>query len=87
MAAVDAQDSRETPKESKNRSGWRKRLHDRCATIGEVLRRTWFLGLTSFGGPAVHFQIFRKLFVEGKDPWLDDESVLVYAFSVPIRNY
>lgn len=25
--------------------------------LGEMLRHSWYLGLTSFGGPAVHFQI------------------------------
>ena len=25
--------------------------------LGEMLKRSWYLGLTSFGGPAVHFQI------------------------------
>lgn len=30
-------------------SGWR-----------DMLQRNWYLGFTSFGGPAVHFQIVRK---------------------------
>ena len=25
--------------------------------LGDMLKRNWYLGLTSFGGPAVHFQI------------------------------
>lgn len=25
--------------------------------LAEMLRTNWYLGLTSFGGPAVHFQI------------------------------
>ena len=27
--------------------------------LGDMLRWNWHLGLTSFGGPAVHFQIVR----------------------------
>jgi hypothetical protein len=33
-----------------NSEGWR-----------EMVRRCWYLGLTSFGGPAVHFQIVRNV--------------------------
>lgn len=42
----------------------------------EVLRRTWHYGLTAFGGPPVHFQIFYKDFVQAKeeDPWLDEQT-------------
>ena len=29
----------------------------RSGSLGEMLQRNWYLGLTSFGGPAVHFQI------------------------------
>lgn len=25
--------------------------------LGDMLKHNWYLGLTSFGGPAVHFQI------------------------------
>ena len=25
--------------------------------LGDMLKRNWYLGFTSFGGPAVHFQI------------------------------
>ena len=41
----------------------------------DVLLRTWYLGFTSFGGPVVHFQIFHRMFVEGQDPWLDEQTV------------
>lgn len=44
----------------------------------EVVNETWYLGLTAFGGPPVHFQIFHKKFVEhkeGRDPWLDEQTV------------
>ena len=27
--------------------------------LSDMLRHNWYLGLTSFGGPAVHFQIVR----------------------------
>ncbi len=39
----------------------------------EMLREEWYLGFTSFGGPAVHFQIFRKQFVDNLK-WLDDQT-------------
>jgi chromate transport protein ChrA len=38
-----------------------------------MLAHNWHLGLTSFGGPAVHFQIFQQIFVE-KYHWIDDTS-------------
>ena len=43
--------------------------------LREVFLRTWYLGFTSFGGPVVHFQIFYRNFVEGKNPWLDEQTV------------
>ncbi|KAF2398274.1 hypothetical protein EJ06DRAFT_538853 [Trichodelitschia bisporula] len=39
----------------------------------EMLLVNWHLGFTSFGGPAVHFQIFHKLFV-GKLKWIDEQT-------------
>lgn len=39
----------------------------------DMLAHNWHLGFISFGGPTVHFQIFRKLFVE-KYGWLDDTA-------------
>lgn len=33
--------------------------------LGEMLRSSWYLGLTSFGGPAVHFQIVCIAVVRG----------------------
>jgi hypothetical protein len=43
----------------------------------DVIPRTWDLGLTAFGGPPVHFQIFHQRFVEGKGgpPWVDEQTV------------
>ena len=41
----------------------------------DVFLKTWYLGFTSFGGPVVHFQIFHRLFVDGKNPWLDEQTV------------
>jgi hypothetical protein len=46
--------------------------------FGEVFLRTWDLGFTAFGGPAVHFQILYQRFVEGrggKAPWIDEQTV------------
>ncbi|KAL1971438.1 hypothetical protein VTN31DRAFT_2370 [Thermomyces dupontii] len=43
----------------------------------DVLRRTWDLGFTAFGGPGVHFHILHARFVEGKDgkePWVDEQT-------------
>lgn len=37
----------------------------------DMLAHNWHLGFTSFGGPAVHFQIFQQLFVE-KYQWIDN---------------
>lgn len=39
----------------------------------EVVRQTWYLGFTSFGGPPVHFQIFHARFVE-KEKWVDEQT-------------
>jgi chromate transport protein ChrA len=36
----------------------------------DMLAHNWSLGFTSFGGPAVHFQIFQQLFVENYH-WID----------------
>lgn len=44
------------------------------ANIITVVRRTWILGFTSFGGPAVHIILLRKKFVEGIEPWLDSKT-------------
>ncbi|KAL8868763.1 MAG: hypothetical protein Q9174_004768 [Haloplaca sp. 1 TL-2023] len=42
--------------------------------LGDMLEKNWYLGLTSFGGPAVHFQIFHRMFVE-KYNWIDEQMV------------
>ncbi|KAF2159375.1 hypothetical protein M409DRAFT_30126 [Zasmidium cellare ATCC 36951] len=39
----------------------------------DMLAHNWHLGFISFGGPTVHFQMFRELFVE-KYGWLDDTA-------------
>merc|ERR1711939_313452 len=39
----------------------------------EMLKTNWYLGMTSFGGPAVHFQIFHRMFVD-KLQWLDEQT-------------
>lgn len=41
--------------------------------LNEVIRHTWYLGFTSFGGPPVHFQIFHARFVE-KEKWVDEQT-------------
>jgi hypothetical protein len=43
----------------------------------EVVRHTWYLGFTSFGGPPVHFQIFHTRFVE-KEKWVDEQTVGIH---------
>ncbi|KAH7104402.1 putative chromate ion transporter [Auriculariales sp. MPI-PUGE-AT-0066] len=42
--------------------------------LREVFVHTWDLGLTSFGGPPVHFQIFHERFVQGDLHWLDEQT-------------
>ncbi|KAH8921887.1 chromate transporter [Atractiella rhizophila] len=45
--------------------------------LADVFVRTWDLGLTSFGGPAVHFHIFHQRFVDGrgrKERWVDEQT-------------
>lgn len=39
----------------------------------DMLAHNWSLGLTSFGGPTVHFQIFHRLFVDDYK-WLDETT-------------
>nr|OQO30260.1 hypothetical protein B0A51_01808 [Rachicladosporium sp. CCFEE 5018] len=48
---------------------------DRISKIAvvDMLAHNWWLGFTSFGGPSVHFQIFRRLYVE-KYQWLDESQ-------------
>lgn len=46
----------------------------------DVCGRTWDLGLTAFGGPPVHFQIFHARFVEGqggKEKWVNEQTVRI----------
>ena len=47
--------------------------------IFDVFLRTWDLGFTAFGGPPVHFKIFRNRFVLGSGgnaPWIDEQTVM-----------
>ncbi|KAG8630640.1 hypothetical protein KVT40_002259 [Elsinoe batatas] len=47
------------------------------ARLLDVLIRTWHLGFTAFGGPAVQFLNFRRKFVDGLDngpPWVDAQT-------------
>jgi hypothetical protein len=32
------------------------------APLWEMIEQEWYLGFTSFGGPAVHFQIVRRMY-------------------------
>ncbi|CEL07110.1 Putative Chromate ion transporter (Eurofung) [Aspergillus calidoustus] len=41
--------------------------------LSEVVRHTWYLGFTSFGGPPVHFQILHARFVE-REKWVDEQT-------------
>lgn len=41
--------------------------------LADAIIHNWHLGFTSFGGPAVHFQIFHKLFVD-KLQWIDETT-------------
>ena len=55
--------------------------------VVDMLAHNWHLGLTCFGGPTVHFQIFRKLFVD-KYQWIDETTyqemfALCQAFNGP----
>lgn len=50
----------------------------------DVFLRTWHLWFTSFGGPVVHFKIFHRMFVEGQNPWLDEQTVKISAFFILI---
>ena len=45
-----------------------------------VLKHSYYLGFTSFGGPPVHFQIFHALYVD-KLQWID-ESVYQELFAI-----
>jgi chromate transport protein ChrA len=38
-----------------------------------MLAHNWHLGLTSFGGPAVHFQLFQQLFID-KYKWIEPST-------------
>ncbi|KAL2869424.1 putative chromate ion transporter [Aspergillus lucknowensis] len=47
------------------------------STLNDVFRKTWHLGLTSFGGLGVHFQTLHSKFVEagnGKEGWIDEQT-------------
>ena len=53
--------------------------------LSEVVRHTWYLGFTSFGGPPVHFQIFHARFVE-QEKWVDEQTVGMHGFDVQYRQ-
>lgn len=63
-------------------SAFAKRVRHTLAPTGEevstirvldMLAHNYWLGFTSFGGPTVHFQIFRRLYVE-KYQWLNETA-------------
>ncbi|KAH8879544.1 hypothetical protein GQ53DRAFT_755862 [Thozetella sp. PMI_491] len=45
---------------------------DLDAHLWNTIHENWYLGFTSFGGPPVHFKIFRDKFVKNLK-WLDEE--------------
>lgn len=52
--------------------------HGLLFRIYDSLSRTWDLGVTAFGGPAVLFQIVHHRFVDGaggRVPWIDEQTV------------
>ncbi|KAI5862478.1 chromate transporter-domain-containing protein [Durotheca rogersii] len=53
-------------------SDWRQTLGPYGHHAVDILRAEWYLGLTSFGGPPVHFKIFHDKFVV-KLKWIDDQ--------------
>ncbi|KAK0361579.1 hypothetical protein LTR94_022758 [Friedmanniomyces endolithicus] len=55
-----------------NSARGRLNFEKRGLTLWATLITTWHLGFTAFGGPNVHFQIFRKMFVE-KRKWIDEQ--------------
>jgi chromate transport protein ChrA len=59
-------------------------MSSQLRSMRDVFLRTWYLGFTSFGGPAVHFQIFHRLFVEGQDPWIDEQTVRIVVALMPL---
>jgi len=46
-------------------------------------RHTWDLGVTAFGGPPVHFIIFKRRFVE-QQKWVTQETVRFIPVSFPV---
>ncbi|KAL4952494.1 chromate transporter-domain-containing protein [Aspergillus filifer] len=42
-------------------------------SLDDVIRQTWDLGFTAFGGPPVHFQILHARFVE-QERWVDEQT-------------
>ena len=51
---------------------------DLASRMYNVFVRTWDLGFTAFGGPAVHFQILHERFVtgnRGQQKWVDEQTV------------
>ena len=51
--------------------------------LADVTYRTWDLGFTAFGGPPVHFQIWRRRFVEAKggSAWVDEQTVSFFVMA------
>lgn len=59
---------------AKGRSAWLP-SGERLSKIAvvDMLAHNWHMGLTSFGGPTVHFQIFRERFVQHYH-WVDERT-------------
>ncbi|KAL4776626.1 chromate transporter-domain-containing protein [Aspergillus nidulans var. acristatus] len=58
---------------------WRPHAATTCpgpalsSRVYDVVRKTWDLGFTAFGGPPVHFQTLHARFVE-REKWVDEET-------------
>jgi hypothetical protein len=57
------------------------------SSLLDVFLRTWYLGFTPFSGPVVHFQIFHRKFMEGQDPWLDEQTVRYLPFASSFSGF
>ena len=53
-----------------------------------VFKGTWDLGVVSFGGPPVHFQIFHRRFVQrDKHGWVSEHTVSPTKYvSMPVHT-
>lgn len=60
------------------RNAVRRNQHNLFFRLADVVLRTWYLGLTAFGGPPVHFTILHRMFARNDNkyaPWVDEQTV------------